>query len=689
MSELNRDQDENGFRPSAQWEHHGRGRGRDVMSDRRNLPADGSTAPTVHLQRGVWRRRARFGGRCPQWRNPMHGKGTTRENVPANESERLVSRGERARASQSQGGRRFLRVEPRVVVRGPPRPTATDLLGSSDRAGAAVAFTLDELSALEPEILVRRVDCQLKDFLVALGTIRPKSLDYVIEILIKLVNLASRPEGTEQSMASKIIAEILNGERCVQFHFYVNCAVKSCSCTVKQIQDLCVLFHSMLTKFQSLAWDCLPIDELYETVKRSTEESISHTSDFIEKVEELCKMRDQIRNACLEMKSKVDRDNSKFRLIPILPEWEEIKEDNGISDEVRPNKISVPYKDWMEYYDIQFRLIREDFIAPLRRGVAAFLQGERGRKNRDVHIYRSAKIFSQVTMKGRGICFRVKFDVSSLQEFIWENSKRLQFGSLLCFIPMGSVARGDAAMFAIVADDNIAELKEGKIFVNFKRDPAEVIAHIRDKTMFEIVESTLYFEAFGPILYSLQNSETETMPFTTQFIRGECNEILSPVYLCANEDVSPIMYDLSCLNGPEREYKLPLMIEVLDKESWEAARDSELDSSQLNAIQTALTQEIAVIQGPPGTGKTYIGLKIVEGLLDNRPIWDPHRSSPILVMCYTNHALDQFLEGIIDTKCCGRELKVIRVGNQCKNEKVDAFNLSKVRKEYSYSNYVI
>ncbi|CAI8041394.1 NFX1-type zinc finger-containing protein 1 [Geodia barretti] len=46
-------------------------------------------------------------------------------------------------------------------------------------------------------------------------------------------------------------------------------------------------------------------------------------------------------------------------------------------------------------------------------------------------------------------------------------------------------------------------------------------------------------------------------------------------------------------------------------------------------------------------------------------------------MCYTNHALDQFLEGIIDTECCGRKPKVIRVGGRCKNEKVNRYNLSK------------
>ena len=54
---------------------------------------------------------------------------------------------------------------------------------------------------------------------------------------------------------------------------------------------------------------------------------------------------------------------------------------------------------------------------------------------------------------------------------------------------------------------------------------------------------------------------------------------------------------------------------VLDPTSWPSAKDLELDDSQFDALQLALTKEFAVVQGPPGTGKTYIGLKV----FDTRP----------------------------------------------------------------------
>ncbi len=67
-----------------------------------------------------------------------------------------------------------------------------------------------------------------------------------------------------------------------------------------------------------------------------------------------------------------------------------------------------------------------------------------------------------------------------------------------------------------------------------------------------------------------------------------------------------------------------------------------LDVAQAAAVRLALSSELALIQGPPGTGKTFLGVLIAKVLLQNRP---QAERGPILTVCYTNHALDQFLEG--------------------------------------------
>lgn len=73
-----------------------------------------------------------------------------------------------------------------------------------------------------------------------------------------------------------------------------------------------------------------------------------------------------------------------------------------------------------------------------------------------------------------------------------------------------------------------------------------------------------------------------------------------------------------------------------------------------------------------GTGKTYIGLRIVEVLLANTSQW------PILIVCYTNHALDQFLEGIL--KFCD-DNELVRIGGKSQCPALEQYNLSTIKSE--------
>ena len=136
-------------------------------------------------------------------------------------------------------------------------------------------------------------------------------------------------------------------------------------------------------------------------------------------------------------------------------------------------------------------------------------------------------------------------------------------------------------------------------------------------------------------------------------------------------------------------------IDLRKVEDFPSIQDLNLDQSQREALLTALTRKVAVVQGPPGTGKTYLGLKIVQVLLDNRKFWNrpddeeqrlielfggSARRVPILVICYTNHALDQFLEGIM-----AFTHKIVRIGGQSKCRALDPFMLKEWSKRAGYS----
>ena len=122
--------------------------------------------------------------------------------------------------------------------------------------------------------------------------------------------------------------------------------------------------------------------------------------------------------------------------------------------------------------------------------------------------------------------------------------------------------------------------------------------------------------------------------------------------------------------------------------AWPAANMLGVDDSQFEAVKACLTRQLAVVQGPPGTGKTFIGLKVAEVLLLNCKVWNaassrvhdlgelgPPKQSPILVLCYTNHALDQFLEGIASFQ----DTDIVRVGSRSKNPAMEKFNLNNLR----------
>lgn len=93
---------------------------------------------------------------------------------------------------------------------------------------------------------------------------------------------------------------------------------------------------------------------------------------------------------------------------------------------------------------------------------------------------------------------------------------------------------------------------------------------------------------------------------------------------------------------------------------------STLDAGQAVALQHSLLHAFAFTQGPPGTGKTYLGIQLTRVLLASRTA-----SKPILVVCLTNHALDNFLEGLKDAGVTN----MLRVGSSSKEEWTDEINL--------------
>lgn len=367
-----------------------------------------------------------------------------------------------------------------------------------------------------------------------------------------------------------------------------------------------------------------------------------------------------------------------FRKIPAVPSAAEIKNDEPPF--LRANIVYGAYKDVDHYLDVQYRLLREDFICPLREGLQTL--HEYMDKNipvnsiSDIRFYRGVQILMPYCTQ-RCIMYRARFDVSQFTRVRWESSKRLIFGSLVGI----SKDNFETIIFGTVANRDPADLKNGEVDFCFEDDNVCLIDP-NPYTVYQMVECSAYFEACRHVLRGLQEIDSDSLPFKRHLLNQTSAkaDVSVPRYLMDRDKT----YNFGCLvkAGSQMFKNVP----VLSLKDWPSAETLGLDDSQYSALQTAMTKEFVTIQGPPGTGKTFIGLKIVQLLLENSRHWNADQS-PILVVCFTNHALDQFLEGIMSI--CGLTAgELVRVGGRSSSEVLKSCGVFNIKKDSRTRNTV-
>ena len=549
---------------------------------------------------------------------------------------------------------------------------------------------IKSLSSLPTEKLISVIFDKIKAFQSTLQSAdtfndrkfgRQSMMDAILLILSKISEILTSGDG-DHSKANQILGEVLS-TRCSTFHFQLKMYVKNVS-EEEKICRVCKLFENLLQTLPGSSWSCLPLEELNDTV--NSDLFCSSKKGFIlEVIQKLLLLREAAQNEqCFRQDRKTreeEWDDIEYRYAQIIPTSEEICLPETPSH-LQKNIISGRYSNWLHYYGIHFRLLREDFVAPLRKGVCGYRKGLRGRKLQSVRVYENV-LLKEPIFQPAGVCYRIQIDISHFKRYNWEHSKRLIYGSFLCLSP--DSFQNEVHFATVINRDSIAS---GDLVIMFQ-DNEKMLAYSCKEIWFSMVESEAYFEAYNHILHSLQAAEVDTMPFKKYLIDGECSSVQKPQYLEDNHNGS---YKLSFLqtkyedddndNTSRKKGELLPSVQcdsITDFSKWPSLENIELDNSQLKALQMALTQEIAVIQGPPGTGKTYIGLKIVEHLLENNSIWNSNEAatSPILIMCLTNHALDQFLEGILKYS---KPFKLVRVGGRSQSNQLTELNLNQWRK---------
>ncbi|XP_072949114.1 uncharacterized protein [Epargyreus clarus] len=339
-----------------------------------------------------------------------------------------------------------------------------------------------------------------------------------------------------------------------------------------------------------------------------------------------------------------------FRLLSILPQVEDLV---GCRPYLRPNIVEGRYADVEHYLDVQFRLLREDCFGPLRDGISQFVQNPNERKYDNIRVFRNVK-FAEPYVSADKIGMMVQVDANTTKWFRtinWAQSKRLIYGSLVL------LTKDNCKTFivATILDRDMKHLNNGMIPISLVDKTIDDYI-CKTNESYIMIESDVYFEPYFHVLRALQDPTFPEHIAMSKYIVQVDSIPRHPRYLREN----------SIYRYPNSDYKF----KVLDESTWPSSVEMGFNESQYEAYRLALTHEFAVIQGPPGTGKTFLGVKIAETLIKNRT----ENGCLILLICYTNHALDQFLEAILKIT-----RSIARIGGQSRNEAMEMYNLNFLR----------
>ena len=304
------------------------------------------------------------------------------------------------------------------------------------------------------------------------------------------------------------------------------------------ILQLAETFLVLLQRFRNDTVDTTPIAELSEALEKlKSDVSLQVDTEMLEKKVILVKeLRDEIIRRRIESLRKQDDESAleppeDFRKVSVIPQAADL----NVHDKpfLRANIVGGSYIDLEHYLDVQFRLMREDFIIPLRQGIKELRRKDNNRgasidsdrkHSKDVSVYRNVTVLYPVC-SGKGMVYRIRFDWlhRSVRHVKWEKSKQLKFGSLLCL----SADDFYNLVFATVENRNPGDLRCGELEVRFEGVQLEKLNEfIKEKKKFDMVESPAFFETYRHVLEGLQKIQPDELPFQEHIVK--CNRNVGP-----------------------------------------------------------------------------------------------------------------------------------------------------------------
>ncbi|KAM0584092.1 hypothetical protein ACHAP6_007712 [Verticillium nonalfalfae] len=345
-----------------------------------------------------------------------------------------------------------------------------------------------------------------------------------------------------------------------------------------------------------------------------------------------------------------DNDCANFRDISVYPTSDEFA--SSLRPFLRLASVvaqAEPATRPQIHLDNQYRLLREDMLAELKEDIHAVMGKTKGRRrpqvfgmlqpiNIDTGTERRAQKSTLLIKCGLGLEMLDKMDSQKRKKLLNDDKKILghqSFGALCNEKEIIGFA------FTVRDVDQLAEKVLGLQFAGNDTLSKALSAFRNPQNLRFVLVNTPVF-AYEPVLERLKT--IRDMPLEKYLL------VLPDDDTSTNDSFTP---------SPE----IAKLLKTLNKSSAsiqlsfpKGLKRILLDESQTASLKNALESPLSIIQGPPGTGKSFIGAIAVQFLLANR-------NSRILIITYTNHALDQFLEDLTNVAGVSQE-KMIRLGGK-------------------------
>ncbi|KAL4068441.1 P-loop containing nucleoside triphosphate hydrolase protein [Scleroderma yunnanense] len=362
-----------------------------------------------------------------------------------------------------------------------------------------------------------------------------------------------------------------------------------------------------------------------------------------------------------------DNDFADFRKIAIIPTADELLSKRkpalqpaSLLDDPEGQETRIS-----DYLGNTFRLLREDMMHELKEELDIALNKKKGRhRGLVVDGIKLIGIFTgpdkRRTRWGLQLLCAADFPIfknvkdKDRRKFLTDDhrgSKFLRHQSLACLIADNVVL----SLGIIHREEDLLAKKPPVIVLQIEGQVSisKTLLQLKVAKQVRLIQIDTAIFSFEPVLKALQ--KMPILPLSEEILFWENGKAIG------SPPISVPEITLRLARDPSTDIQ-PLL---------DTPKSIRLDSCQARSLLAGLNQRLSLIQGPPGTGKSFIGALLAKALYK-------YTEQTILVVCYTNHALDQFLEDLIDIGIQRKD--IVRFGGRPKTS-VEDLGVNKLKGE--------